>query len=157
MAGAKKSSPLGPGPGLFGVFGDIACEPVEALIGVIWSALELLRSSILVSNVAMAGVSGFVDVLAAFVSTLGGAARVSLSNTFVLREENAPPSRSGAGGGGIATDWMSALLIDKMRNINQVLGGVTNALLVALTDRRHDPPSSRSPPGCRSSSILWTA
>ena len=40
IAGAKKSSPSGPDPALFGVFGDIACEPVEALIGVIWSVLE---------------------------------------------------------------------------------------------------------------------
>lgn len=40
------------------------------------------------------------DVLAADVSTLGGAARANLSNTFVFKDEKAPPKRSGAGGGG---------------------------------------------------------
>lgn len=37
---------------------------------------------------------------AADVSTLGGAARANLSNTFVFKDEKAPPKRSGAGGGG---------------------------------------------------------
>ena len=70
-------------------------------------------------------VLGYDDVLAAFVSTLGGAARVSLSNTFVLSEENAPPSRSGAGGGGSAAIQESVLSADATSNAEQRLGSRT--------------------------------
>lgn len=40
-----------------------------------------------------------VRLLAADVSTEGGAVRANLSKTFVFRDENAPPRRSGIGGG----------------------------------------------------------